>query len=177
VQTTGHLVATAAELPAGVQHGQRQGDGRDLLGRVFLDGDAASVVDHLDAVVGQQPDLDGVAVAGQRLVDGVVDDLGHQVVQAALTGRTDVHARALADGLESFQHRDRLRVVRGGSGIRGWKGVRSGAGIVAVARRGGDRVARGQVGVPSRGMVLVGQLGELVSHRLWTPVTQAPPST
>ena len=49
-----------------------------------------------------------VAVAGQRLVDGVVDDLVDEVVQAALTGGADVHAGALADGVETLEDGDRL---------------------------------------------------------------------
>jgi hypothetical protein len=46
-------------------------------------------------------------VAGQRLVDGVVDDLVDHVVQArAVVGVADIHARALADGVEALQHLD-----------------------------------------------------------------------
>ncbi len=58
------------------------------------------------AAVGQQRDLDAVAVAGQRLVDRVVDDLPDQVVQAALAGRADVHAGPLADRLEALEDLD-----------------------------------------------------------------------
>ena len=68
-----------------------------------VDRDAAAVVDDPDPAVGQQGHLDPVAVAGQRLVDGVVDDLVDQVVQAALAGRADVHAGALADRLETLE--------------------------------------------------------------------------
>ena len=52
-----------------------------------------------------------VAVAGQRLVDGVVDDLVDQVVQAALAGGADVHAGALADRVETLEDGDRAGVV------------------------------------------------------------------
>ena len=47
----------------------------------------------------------------ERLVDRVVDDLPDEVVQAASTGGTDVHARALAHRLESFENVDVLGVV------------------------------------------------------------------
>ena len=58
--------------------------------------------------------LDGGAVAGQGLVNRVVDDLGHQMVQAALPRRADVHARAFAHRLQAFENRDLIRVVRPG---------------------------------------------------------------
>ena len=111
VQAAGHLVAAAAELAAGVQQRQRHRHRGELLPRGGVGRDAAAVVDDLDAAVGPQREHDAVAVAGERLVDGVVDDLGDQVVQAALTGRADVHAGPLADGLEALEHRDRRGVV------------------------------------------------------------------
>ena len=41
-------------------------------------------------------------MAGQRLVDGVVRNLEHHVVQArAIVGIADVHAGALAHGIEA----------------------------------------------------------------------------
>ena len=57
------------------------------------------------------------AEAGEGLVDGVVDDLVDEVVQAHDAGRADVHAGALADGLEALQHRYVLRVVAGVSPV------------------------------------------------------------
>ena len=57
-------------------------------------------------------DVDAIAVAGQRLVDGVVDDLVDHVVQAgAVVGVADVHARALAHRLEALEDLDALFVV------------------------------------------------------------------
>ncbi len=48
-----------------------------------------------------------VGMAGQRLVDAVVDDLVDHVVQArAIIGVTDIHARALADSLQSLENLD-----------------------------------------------------------------------
>ena len=87
------------------------------LGRVDGDRDATAVVDDAHATVGEQRDLDVVAVARERLVDGVVDDLVDQVVQAALAGRADVHAGALADRLEPLENRDRAGVVPAVAGL------------------------------------------------------------
>ena len=55
--------------------------------------------------------LHGVGLSGERLVDSVVDNLVDEVVQAARAGRPDVHARALADGLEALEDSDVLGVV------------------------------------------------------------------
>jgi hypothetical protein len=113
VQTAGDFVGVVVELPAGVQLGH------DDLGRaapfflVDVDRDAAAVVFHGHGVVGVDGDQDAVRVAGQRLVDGVVDHLVHHVVQAGdVIGVADVHAGALAHGVEAFEDLDVLgRVV------------------------------------------------------------------
>jgi hypothetical protein len=42
-------------------------------------------------------------MAGERLVDRVIQDLEDHVVQTgAVIGVADVHSRALADGIEAF---------------------------------------------------------------------------
>src|SRR3546814_561507 len=106
VQSAGHLVALAAELAAAVELRERDLDARHLLRLVDVDGDAAAVVDHPAAAVGQQGDVDARGVAGHRLVDGVVDHLPHAVVQAGRAGGADVHARALANRVEALQYLD-----------------------------------------------------------------------
>ena len=114
VEAARDLVAAAAELAAGVQHGQHD-LGRALAlvraGRVGVDRDAAAVVVDAAAAVGEQRDDDARAVAGHRLVDGVVDDLPDEVVEAGEPGRADVHAGALADRVEALQDLDVLGPV------------------------------------------------------------------
>jgi hypothetical protein len=97
-----------------VQHGQHDLDGGLALGRDDAHRDATAVVDDPDTAVGEDRHVDGVRVTGQRLVDGVVHDLLHQVVQAALTGRADVHAGSLADRVQTLEDGDGTGVVRGG---------------------------------------------------------------
>ena len=111
VQAAGDGVGLAVELPARVQGGEHDLDGRTLFHRMLVDGDAAAVVGDPDPAVGEQGDVDAVAVPGQRLVYGVVHDLVDEVVQAALTGRADVHTGTLAYCLKALQDRDRTCVV------------------------------------------------------------------
>ena len=111
MQATGDLVPAAAELAAGVQLGEHELDRADALGRVHVGGDAAPVVLDPDRAVLHERDVDGVGVPGERLVDGVVDDLPHEVVQAALAGRADVHAGPLPHRLEALEDGDGGGVV------------------------------------------------------------------
>ena len=111
VQAAGHLVTAGTELAAGVQDRQHQRQRRDTFGRVDGHRDTAAVVDDPAAAAVDQFDLDVVAVAGQRLVHRVVDDLIDQMVQAALTGRADVHARTLANRLQPLEYLDLRRPV------------------------------------------------------------------
>ena len=55
-------------------------------------------------------------MAGQRLVDGVVDHLVDHVMQArAVVGVADIHARTLADGIQPLQNLDGIGAVLGTS--------------------------------------------------------------
>ena len=113
MQAAGHLVAgvLAAELAAGVEDGIDDGDGRQTGISLDVHGDAAAIVRDLNDVALQDLDLDVVAVTGQSLVDGVVHDLVHQMVQAALAGGADIHTGALAHCLQTFQDLDLAGVV------------------------------------------------------------------
>ena len=58
-------------------------------------------------------DDDLVAVTGQRFVNRVVDDLEDHMVQARAVGCiADVHAGALAHGLQALEHLDGVSAIR-----------------------------------------------------------------
>jgi hypothetical protein len=114
VQAAGDLVAAAvAELSARMQDREDDLDRGLALLLHRRDRDPATVVDDGDRVVGMDRDVDAVAVACERLVDGVVHDLVDQVVQPAHAGRADVHPGALAHGFETLENGDVLGVVAG----------------------------------------------------------------
>ena len=60
-----------------------------------------------------QGDLDPVAVTRDRLVDAVIDDLEHEMVQAGEARRADIHRGAHPDALESLEDADFFRGVVG----------------------------------------------------------------
>ena len=111
VQTAGDLIAPAAELAARVQNGID--DLERGLSRLLLDvnGDAAAVVRHGDGVAGVDGHADVLAVACQRLVHRVVHDLVDEVVQTRRARRADVHAGALAHGLQTLKDLNLTGVV------------------------------------------------------------------
>src|SRR5690606_24615482 len=91
-----------------------------LLGLHDVDGDAAAVVDDRGRAVGVEVDLDGVGLAGEGLVDGVVDDLGEELVVAVdARAALHVHRGPLADAFEAPQDLDVLRRVRAQPDLRG----------------------------------------------------------
>ena len=104
MQAPGHLIAFAAELAAGVQHGQADLDRGPLQLGVHAHREAAAVILHLDGTIFQQADLHLRAVAGQRLINGIIYNLIYAVVQAVDIGGADIHAGPLANGLQPFQH-------------------------------------------------------------------------
>ena len=111
MQATRHLVASAAELAAGVQLGEHYLNGGNALFRVNVDRYAAPVVGDGNRAFTGYLDRDGVAVACQRLVDGIVDYLDDKVVKSPLVGRADVHAGALSDRLKSLKYLNLAGVV------------------------------------------------------------------
>ncbi len=113
VQPTGSGVGTPAELPAGMQLGHHDLDAGQPGPRLGVHGDAAPVVVHLGGSVRVEHDLDGRAMPGQGLVDGVVDDLPQAVHQTAAVGRPDVHPGAFADSLQALQDQQVARGVPG----------------------------------------------------------------
>ena len=78
-----------------------------------VDRNAAAIVGHGQEAVGAEFDLDECGMARQRLVHGVVDDFGEQVMQRLLVGAADIHAGPAAHRLEAFEHLDIGRGVAG----------------------------------------------------------------
>ena len=97
-----------------------------------------------EIAVGLQLDLDEGGVARQRLVHGVVDDFGEQMMQRLLVGAADIHAGPAAHRLQPLQHLD------------------VGGGIAGLARRRADLARRG---IGGGGTFRIGPRGSLFARR------------
>ena len=118
VQAAGRLVVAVFELAAGVQRGEDDLDRALFRLGVLVDRDSTPVVGNRDGgavLVERDGDVRGKAV--HRLVDGVVEHFPDEVVEPGGADPTDVHARALANGLEPFENGDVFCCVGGHSGI------------------------------------------------------------
>ena len=106
VETAGVFVGALSELAAGVEVGEHQFDGGHAEFRVHIDRDTAAVIGDGDGAIDVDGDLDSVTVAGEMLIDGVIENLEYAVVKATHIGIADIHAWALADGLKAFEFVD-----------------------------------------------------------------------
>ncbi|MCY1415775.1 hypothetical protein D9M71_312690 [compost metagenome] len=113
VQATGYLVGVVVKLTTGVQYGHDDLGRRNAFFFVHVYRNAATVVAYRDGFIRVDDDTDVIAVAGQRLVDRVIDHFEHHVVQTAtIIGVANVHTGTLAYGIQPFQHFNAGGVVR-----------------------------------------------------------------
>ena len=88
----------------------------------------------VSAVAGVELELDALGVAGHRLVHGVVQHLGDQMVQRPLVGAADIHAGAPADRLQALQHLDVVRGVAVAAGALAGKVEQVGHALRSMVR-------------------------------------------
>src|SRR5690606_841119 len=73
-----------------------------------------AIVEHADGVIHMDGNFDAIAITGEGYVDGVVGNLEHHVVEAsAVVGIADIHARTLANGVQTAQHLNVAGIVAG----------------------------------------------------------------
>jgi hypothetical protein len=78
-----------------------------------IDRNAATVVGHGNEAICGHLHFDPVGMTTQRLVHGVVDHLGEEVMQRLLVGASDIHARPPAYRLEPLKHFDMFCRIAG----------------------------------------------------------------
>jgi hypothetical protein len=98
MQTARNLVDAVVELAASMKHGHDDFESRPPL-RVHLCWDTSSVVGNRDTAIKMEMDVDGVTVASQELIDGIVHKLVDEVMQACGSCIANVHPWTLANSL------------------------------------------------------------------------------
>jgi hypothetical protein len=81
-----------------------------------VDGNAATIVDDVQAIARLQRHLDPRRMARDRLVHRIVEHFGGEVVQRAFVRTADIHAGAAANRLQPLEHLDRRSVIAVGGG-------------------------------------------------------------
>ena len=107
VQAARRPVHARVEFAARVQ-GAHDHFERGLLREFWMrvDGNAAAVVGDGNEAIGFHFDFDERGVPFERLVHGIVDHLGEEMMQRLLVGAADIHAGPASHRLQAFQHLD-----------------------------------------------------------------------
>ena len=112
VQSARSLIGAGIEFAARVQNGHhhfQRGLALDL--GVHADGNAASIVDDGEPAALLHRDGDESRVSGDRLVHGIVEHLGEEVVHRGFVRAADIHAGTPPHRLQPFEHLDGVGVV------------------------------------------------------------------
>ena len=111
MQATGNLVSVVVKLTARVKHRHDDLSSGDTL-FMLLSRNTTAIVRDGHRLIGVDDNVYLATVPGQRLINTVVDQLKHHVVQAgAIVGVTDIHARALAHSIKALKHLDTRRII------------------------------------------------------------------
>ena len=135
VEPAGGVIDLVGEFAAGMEGRQDDLEGRAVLELgMLVHRNAAAVVAHADGSVGRQLHLDARGVAGHRLVHGVVENLGEQVMHGACVGAADIHGGTAAHRLQALENLDVLGRIIGGHGAA--RRLRGGGGVEQVGGAG-----------------------------------------
>jgi len=110
MQAAGNLVAGAAEFSAGVKNRQHHFH-RRFAGFMHIHRNSPAIIGDGNRIILVDHDIHFVAIAGQRLIDAVVHDFIHQMVQAFAGSAADIHPRPFPDCFQSFQNLNLLGAI------------------------------------------------------------------
>src|SRR5665811_473627 len=111
MKPTGDLVSAAAELAPSMERGHDQLKRRFSGFFVGVDGYSATVVGERDDIIFSDGAGNRVAIAAKRFINRVVKELPDELMEAALTGISDVHARAPSHAFKTLEVLNLVGVV------------------------------------------------------------------
>ena len=104
MESATHLIGALIELTSGVEHSHDDFQCTLVHLLVFVDRDAASVILYCYGIIFVDSYFDVLAEPCHCLVDGVINRLIDKMMQAFLTDVTNIHCRAFANSLKTFEH-------------------------------------------------------------------------
>ena len=87
-----------------MEHSKYHLKGRTILLFVHTCRDASSVILYSDGIIFIYAYFDSVAVAGERLVDTVVDHLIYEMMETSFSNVSNIHRRSFSYRLKSFKY-------------------------------------------------------------------------
>ena len=102
MQTAGNAVCAAADLTAGMEYSMYDFNGWNTHFRVNTDRNTGTVVLNGNGTVCIYRNFNGIAAAGECLVNRVRYDLIYEVVKTTKGRITNIHARTLSDGFQAL---------------------------------------------------------------------------
>ncbi len=101
MQAAGNLIAAVTEFAAGMQNSHNNLNGRFAY-LMHINRYSAPVIADGNTVVFMYFYFNQRTITGQSLVDTVIDNLIHQMVQAPAGNAADIHTRAFAHSFQAF---------------------------------------------------------------------------
>ena len=111
VQSAGHLVCRMIKFTAGMQGAKHQFQRGNLFRGMHFHRNSPAVVLHRDGTILKQDHFNSVAVPGQGLVNTVIDNLIHQVMQTAFPGIAYIHGRSFSYAFKAGQNLYLFRTI------------------------------------------------------------------
>ena len=105
METARGSIGAVSELSTRMKLGEDDFHARKANSGDLVYGNTTTVIRDRSRMVRMQAHIDRVAVAFQGLVDRIINNLPEAVHESTVVGRSDVHAGALTNGLESFENR------------------------------------------------------------------------
>src|SRR5574344_1515915 len=102
MQTAGNLIVLFVEFSAGMETCQNELQSAYMFRRMHVDRNSASIIDNTANVVFFERNSDCVAVSRHSLVDAVVNNFVHKMMETIRTSGTDIHTWAFTYCLKTF---------------------------------------------------------------------------
>ncbi len=103
MESSGYLISATTEFASGVQITHNHFKSGFLFGRVHAHGNTPAIITDAYGTVRVNGYPDAFTEARHRFIDGIIDNFPNQMMQATRGCITDIHARALADRVQSLQ--------------------------------------------------------------------------